>query len=110
GYDAALDLQWRTTAGYLDRLEQAGPAVNVLTLTPNAQLRLATVGMSDAPAGQEELRAMRRLLEQSFEEGSWGYSTGLEYPAEAGASREEIVALCGCASHHGRIYATHTRY
>lgn len=110
GYDAAFGMDWHSTAGYLARLEQAGPAVNVLTLTPNAQLRLATVGMSGAPAREDEVRAMSRLLEQSFDEGSWGYSTGLEYPAEAGASREEIGELCRCASRHGRIYATHTRY
>lgn len=110
GFDRSIDLNWTSTAGYLDRLEEARPAVNVLTLTPNAQLRLATVGFSDRPAGSEDLRAMLGLLEQSFEEGSWGYSTGLEYPAESAAGMEEITALCSCAARHGRIYATHTRY
>lgn len=110
GYDGSIPLDWNSTAGYLERLEAAQPAVNVLTLTPNAQLRLSGMGFAERPASARELRTMRRALEQSFEEGSWGYSTGLEYPAESGAPPEEIVSLCRCAARHDRYYATHTRF
>src|SRR5690348_4354321 len=34
GYSPAVPLTWRTQAGYLERLEQAAPAVNVATLVP----------------------------------------------------------------------------
>lgn len=109
GFTPAVRFDWTGAAGYLERLEIARPAVNVLTLTPNAQLRLATMGLADRPADADALRQMTRLLEQSLEEGSWGYSTGLEYPAEAAATAAEIGHLCACTARRGGLYATHTR-
>jgi len=109
GHRAEPPLDWSAAAGYLARLEQAGPAVNVLSLTPNAQLRMATMDRTDRPADPEALAAMTRLLEQTLDEGSWGYSTGLEYAAEAAATPEEIGTLCRVAARRGALYATHTR-
>src|SRR5262249_12656412 len=96
-------------AGYLDALEERDPAVNVLTLVPNGQLRRATLGLADRAATPEELAAMRRLLEQGIEEGAIGYSTGLEYPAETGAPESEGAALAAVTAARGGLYATHTR-
>jgi N-acyl-D-aspartate/D-glutamate deacylase len=109
GIGADVPLTWSTAASYLDRLDRARPAVNVLTLVPNGQLRLATVGMEQRPATADELRTMQRLLEEGLETGAFGYSTGLEYAAEAGASAAEIEALCRTVAKRGGIYATHTR-
>ena len=50
---------------------------------------------------------MGELLRESLGEGAWGYSTGLEYAQESGATEEEITALC--RSLDGQLYATHTR-
>lgn len=52
---------------------------------------------------------MKSLLAQGLEEGAWGYSTGLEYPAERGAPDEELVELCKVAAKVGGLYASHTR-
>jgi N-acyl-D-aspartate/D-glutamate deacylase len=109
GYDEELPLSWTTMPQYLERLEQALPAVNVLTLVPNGQLRLAAVGLQERPATPEELDTMGRQLEQALEEGAWGYSTGLEYAAETGVPEGEIEALCRIVARHGALYATHTR-
>lgn len=105
--DPAID--WTTAAGYLDRLEAVRPAVNVLTLTPNAQLRLATMARTDRAADADERAAMCRLLEQSLEEGAFGFSTGLEYAPEQAATAEEVACLCRIVARHGALYATHTR-
>ena len=109
GFDGSLPLDWSTPAAYLDRLEEAAPAVNVLTLVPNGQLRLATVGLENRPATDGELEAMIRLLEEGLEAGAWGYSTGLEYAPEQGAGEAEITALARVAARRGGFYATHTR-
>lgn len=109
GFDQSLPLTWRDAPGYLERLEQARPAVNVLTLVPNGQLRLSALGMSDRPSDRAALGSMCRELEAGLDAGAWGYSTGLEYPAEAACSEEEIVALCEVAARRGALYATHTR-
>ena len=50
GHSEAVPVTWRTAAGYFERLEEARPAVNVLSLVPNGQLRLAVVGLEDRPA------------------------------------------------------------
>lgn len=109
GHSDAVPVTWQTADGYFERLAEARPAVNVLSLVPNGQLRLAVVGLEDRPATEDELREMTRLLEEALEQGAWGYSTGLEYAQERGAPEEELQRLCRAAARQGGIYATHTR-
>ena len=109
GHSADVPLTWTTAAGYFERLEEAAPAINVLSLVPNGQIRLSVVGLADRPARPDELAQMKLLLDEALEQGAWGYSTGLEYAAERGADEDELVEMCGvCGLRHG-IYATHTR-
>jgi N-acyl-D-aspartate/D-glutamate deacylase len=109
GHHEDTPLQWRDAAGYFDRLDAAGPAVNVLSLVPHGQLRLATVGLGERSATGEETGTMAGLLEGALEQGAWGFSTGLEYPTEKESTEEEIAALCTIVARHGGLYATHTR-
>jgi N-acyl-D-aspartate/D-glutamate deacylase len=109
GFNGHVPLGWRRLGEYFARLEAARPGVNVLALVPNGQLRLACVGMSGAPADPPALAAMGEMLREALEEGAFGYSTGLEYAAEAAATEEEIVALLRIVKACGGIYATHTR-
>jgi N-acyl-D-amino-acid deacylase len=109
GYQGHYPIGWRSMAGYLEQLEAVRPAVNVLTLVPNGNLRLAVVDALDRPATPDELWQMQRLLAQSLEEGAFGFSTGLEYGPERACAEAEIVALCQVAAEMGALYATHTR-
>jgi N-acyl-D-aspartate/D-glutamate deacylase len=109
GYSDAVDLSWRTAGEYFDRLAGAMPAVNVLSLVPNGQLRLSTLGLADRGATDDELQTMEGLLEESLAEGAWGLSTGLEYATESGATEAELAALCRPVAEAGGFYATHTR-
>ena len=109
GYDESVGCDWTDAAGYFDRLEQAGPAVNVLSLVPHGQLRLGTVGLEERAATPDELATMRRWIEESMEQGAWGFSTGLEYPCERPAPEADIVELCRVTQRAGGLYATHTR-
>jgi N-acyl-D-aspartate/D-glutamate deacylase len=109
GYSPDVPLDWRTAGEYFDRLDAARPAVNVLSLVPNGQLRLSTVGLADRPADGGEAASMSDLLRESLGEGAWGYSTGLEYAQEAAATEEEITHLCQALAPSGGLYATHTR-
>ncbi len=110
GFNGSIPLRWRGVSEYLDRLSEARPAVNVLTLVPNGQLRLSALGLSDKPADPPALATMRRLLCEGLDEGAFGYSTGLEYAPEIGATEEEITCLCRDVARYGALYATHTRY
>src|SRR5207249_1613156 len=109
GYRSDYPISWTTVGGYLDCLEKALPAVNVATLVPNGQLRLATVGLEARPARADEVDRMKHLLRQGLEEGAFGYSTGLEYATEVGASVEEVCEMCREVAAFDALYATHTR-
>jgi N-acyl-D-aspartate/D-glutamate deacylase len=104
GYSDDLPVTWSSAGEYFETLERARPAVNVLSLVPNGQLRLATVGLEDRPATRAERDAMDRLLRESLDAGAWGYSTGLEYAQEAAATEDEVAELARRAP----FYATHT--
>ena len=109
GYTPLLDIDWSTTAEYFQKLEQARTAVNVAALVPNGNLRLAAADDLERPSTPDEVAQMVRLLEEGLDAGAFGYSTGLEYPAERTCSEEEMVALCRVVARAGGLYATHER-
>ena len=81
-----------------------------MTLMPNGQLRLATLGLTERAANSSEIEHMRGLLRDGLAEGAAGYSIGLEYPSEAGSSEEELTALARETGRSpGKYFATHTR-
>ena len=102
-------IAWSDMTGYLERLAAAKPAVSVLPLVPNGQLRISTLGIVDRPASADELKRMKYALDAALDDGAWGMSTGLEYPAEFGAPEEEVTELCRSVARAGALYATHTR-
>ena len=109
GWTPQTAITWQSFAGYLERLEKSRPAVNVASLAPFGNLRLAAMPETGQPATPPELRQMSSGLEECLEAGAWGFSTGLEYPAERVAAEREIVALCKLTARRGGIYAAHTR-
>jgi N-acyl-D-aspartate/D-glutamate deacylase len=94
---------------YLDRMEMERPAVNIMSLTPNGQLRLKAVGLEARAASPAEAQIMADDLVEAMAEGAAGFSTGLEYTQEFGATEEEVAALARVAGRAGGLYATHTR-
>jgi N-acyl-D-amino-acid deacylase len=102
-------IDWHDAPGYFARLEAARPAVNVLSLVPNAQLRRSAMDEPTAKAHPDDVKWMARALREALEAGAYGYSTGLEYPVEEAADEAELVALARVAADAGALYATHTR-
>ena len=86
-----LPLTWQGIGGYLEKLEAARPAINVMTLMPNGQLRLVALGLADRPARAARARP-DGASSRGARQGAFGYSTGLEYAAERGP-RGELVSL-----------------
>lgn len=109
GYRPEPPITWRDIAGYLDAVDATRPAVNVATLVPNGQLRLTCVGLEERAASPDELRLMEKHLDEGLEQGAYGYSTGLEYATERGATEHEITCLCRRLRRVDGLYATHTR-
>ena len=109
GYQELFPIDWTTMEGYLSRLEERSPAVNVATLVPNGNLRLAAVDDVGRAATGSEIARMARLLAQSLDAGAFGLSTGLEYPAERAAAETEVIELCRVVARRDGLYATHER-
>ncbi|MBX3071049.1 MAG: D-aminoacylase [Thermomicrobiales bacterium] len=109
GYTKEIPLHWNTTAGYLERLELAEPAVNVVAIVPNGNLRIAAMGLEDRPSTPDERAVMTSHLEEGLDAGAFGFSTGLEYPSERATTVEETIDLCRVTLKAGGIYTTHTR-
>ena len=109
GYQELFPIDWTTMEGYLSRLEEGLPAVNVATLVPNGNLRLAAVEDVGRAATDSEIARMAQLLARSLDAGAFGLSTGLEYPAERAATEKEVIELCRVVARCGGLYATHER-
>ena len=95
GLGPDLDWAWQSFGEYLDRLDAAQPAVNVIALVGHGMLRLSVVGPA-APAGDPaELDRMRAAADRALADGAWGMSTGLVYPPGSYAGTDEVVAVGG---------------
>lgn len=108
-YHDARPISWRSAHEYFDALDAEKPALNVASLVPNGQLRLAVVGGEERRANRDEQRRMRKLLDKCLEEGAWGLSTCLESGEESSMTEAEVGALCRSVSAAGGFHAAHTR-
>ncbi len=100
---------WRTFGEYLDHLERGRLGVNVAAFVGHGTIHRAVLGDTLRPVTDDEVGEMGALLEQSLDEGAYGFSTGLEYWPGSLAAPDQIAALCGVAARKGALYATHVR-
>jgi N-acyl-D-amino-acid deacylase len=104
-----LEVDWSDISGYMKRLEQSGPAVNVVIFVGLGSIRASTMGYGDEKPSAEELEAMKRDVWISLENGARGLSTGLIYPPDFFADTEEIIELAREGKGYGAIYSSHIR-
>lgn len=102
-------VDWKDVDGFLRRLEKQKISFNYATFTGHGNLRSCVVGKNDVQATPEQLAAMKKLLEQSIDSGSFGMSTGLEYAPGSYASTAELIELNNVVAKKNAIYATHMR-
>lgn len=107
--DPSIDWWWRSFGEYLGALEAAKTATNLAALVSHGVLRLLAVGMEERPATGEELAKMCLLAAHAFNQGAFGFSTGLIYPPCVFADGRELVALAGAAAPAGGIFVAHIR-
>ncbi|MBS1873281.1 MAG: D-aminoacylase [Acidobacteria bacterium] len=98
-----------SAADYFAAAEHAKPLVNVAALTGHSAIRRRVLGMSRNAPTRDEQREMERLLEQSLDEGSIGFSTGLNCLPSSFAQFDELAALCRVLKRYGAFYTTHMR-
>lgn len=105
--DTALD--WCDLEGFAAVVGRARPAINVVPLVGHGTLRIAAgIGSTVLVADQDRIR-MLRLLAQCFEQGAFGFTTGLTYVPSCLADTQELTDLVKLTASHDRLYATHAR-
>ena len=100
---------WQTFGEFLNQLEAAGPAVNVVPLVGHGALRVAALGLDDRPASPIERETMRAALAEALSAGAWGMSTGLAYAPGVFTPPAELLELGEELRRADALYASHIR-
>ncbi|MDP4710756.1 MAG: D-aminoacylase [Saprospiraceae bacterium] len=82
---------------------------NVGFFAGHSWARKQVLGLENRAPEPQELEAMKKLVEQSMQQGALGLSTGLLYVPANFAQTEEVIELAKVASRYGGIYVTHMR-
>jgi N-acyl-D-amino-acid deacylase len=105
----ALEVSWRTFAGYLERLAASGSAVNVVPIVGHGTVRSAVMGYAQRQPIASELAHMKDLIADAMAAGAFGLSTGLVYAPGCYADTDEIVELTRVVRNAGGMYFSHIR-
>jgi len=101
--------RWRDLAGYMEVLDRANLPNNQAVLASHGPLRLMAVGADDREATAGELDTMKGLLDEAFQAGAVGLSTGMIYPPAVYAPESELVALTEVVARHDGVFVIHMR-
>lgn len=104
-----LDEKWHDLNGFFAAIEKYKSSLNYATFTGHGDLRAYVVGKNDVAPDNHQMDEMKRLLEVSMQEGSFGLSSGLEYAPGSYAGTEELIELSRVVSKQNGIYNTHLR-
>jgi N-acyl-D-amino-acid deacylase len=102
-------LSWKTVAEYRELYDEVRPAINAALLIGHNTLHAGICGYEPRAASADEMRRMKKQLEQALDEGGIGLSSGLAYPPGSAVPREELIELCSLVARHGGLYTTHMR-
>ena len=100
---------WRSVDDFLSLFEKS-VSPNIAFILGNSPVRIWSVGWNDKPATGEQLEDMKAVVREAMEEGSFGLSTGLDYPPGAYADTNELIELSKTVAEMGGFYHTHTRH
>ncbi|HOX38292.1 MAG TPA: D-aminoacylase [Candidatus Brocadiia bacterium] len=104
-----LRINWRSPAEYIQEAERRGSAINRVLLVGHGNLRALTVGFDNRPATDDEIGKMKAMLEEAFDGGARGMSSGLIYPPGCYTPESELTELNRVVARRGGIYTTHMR-
>lgn len=100
---------WRDVDGYLERVQEVRPAVNVATYVGLGSIRCAVNGFAPEPPSARERAAMVELAREALEQGAVGLSSGLVYAPGSYSTHSEICELVAEAAAVGALYSSHMR-
>jgi N-acyl-D-amino-acid deacylase len=95
--------------GFSQSILTRGTNVNIATLIGLGSIRADVMRSSTAPAKNNEIARMCKLVDAGMRAGAVGVSTGAAYVPGRFASDEETIAQLSVAGRQGGVYATHLR-
>jgi N-acyl-D-amino-acid deacylase len=98
-----------TFASFLDYLQGAGTAPNVVPLVGQGMVRAAVMGFSSDAPSKGQMAQMQSLVHQALDAGAYGLSTGLIYPPGSFTTTPELVDVTGPVGQRGGLYFSHIR-
>ncbi len=100
---------WSRFGDWLQAMIEHGVSPNIGSFLGGGTLRRYAKGMEMGRANAEELAVMRRVVEESMEDGAFGVSYALIYPPDAFVDTDELVEVCKVVAENRGIYITHVR-
>ena len=102
------DWSWSSIDELLSEFDGTTSA-NVAAMVPHGCIRAEVIGFEDRAATDDEMKAMRALTAESFEQGAVALSTGLDYYPCGFADTDELVELASVAARFTAPYVAHQR-
>ena len=103
------DKLWTTLGGYFEYLGKKGVSPNYASFVGATTVRTYVLGYQNRQATPDEMKQMKKLVQQAMEDGAMGIGSSLIYAPATFASTEELIELCKVASQYGGMYITHMR-
>jgi len=91
------------------KLKTKGISINYGSLVGHNTIRDIVMGKKQALPNEEEMKRMKKLLEQELKDGGLGLSTGLAYMPGIYSNTEELVELGKVVAKYHGIYTSHIR-
>ena len=103
------DKNWEDASTYFGDVESTGSYTNVAALTGHSTLRANVSGIKAGALDSTEWRAIEGHLSRCLEQGSIGFSTGLNEAPSSYGDFAELTRLCRVVRKYDAFYTSHLR-
>lgn len=100
---------WNSVEEYLEFLDKSDISGNATYLVPHGAARSLVMGFEGRKATKEEMNSMREIVEEAMQQGAVGVSSGLVYPPNVYADKDELIEICKGAAKYDGCFVVHIR-
>ena len=108
-FDQRGTREWPDAEAYFSDVATSKSYTNIAALTGHATLRANISGMEPGKLDASDQGRAEKKLAACLEQGSIGFSTGLNEVPSSYGDFEELASLCRITRHYKGVYATHLR-
>ena len=104
-----LKVAWRSLGEYFDYMEKRGMSPNIASFVGASTVRVHELGSVDRAPNQQELAAMKALVDAAMKDGAVGVGSSLIYSPAFFAKTDELTELSKVAAKYDGMYISHIR-